>query len=114
MAIDDLAAWRADAARLVAGGRPDSVIALWKWERSTRRAFVGLDDAARKTAEVARLLEEGAGPVLVVARSGDTLQSLAARHLGDWRAWPRLLEANPGLAPGAVPSGTVLQVPRRR
>jgi LysM repeat protein len=43
---------------------------------------------------------------------GDTLWKIAARHLGDGKAWPKLAEANPELKdPNRIHAGRVLRLP---
>lgn len=87
---------------------------LLRWERETRHALQVLGAALRRTWEGLETLELGARRTVHVARSGDTLQRLAARYLGDWQEWPRLLDANPGLAPGVLAPGTLVTIPERR
>lgn len=89
-------------------------ITLWRWRRSTRSAVVELVGQAKVVQEIADGLLTGERERVVVTRSGDTLQRIAARELGDWREWPRLLAANPSVSAGALPSGTSLVIPQRR
>lgn len=91
---------------------PEDVIRAWQLERRSRRALVHAAASIRAADDVAEALERGARLRQYVTRSGDTWQSVAARLLGDWREWPRLVEANDG-DPAALPAGTVLVVPRR-
>ena len=91
-----------------------SVIALWEWRRLTRRSVVLLLGQTRTIADFASDLVAGQRRKVVVTRQGDTLQRIAARELGDWREWPRLLEANPGLSPGQLLSGVSLVIPELR
>lgn len=110
-ARDDLDA--TDITSLVRYQDGEDLIRLWRWERELRRSLVRLDGHMRVLeAVVVNALEARADKVYVV-RSGDTLQSIAARELGDWREWTRLAEVN-GLAPGALTSGTHLRIPPRR
>lgn len=92
---------------------PEDVIRAWQLERRSRRAFVQMAASIRAADEVAEQLERGARLRQYVTRSGDTWQSVAARLLGDWREWPRLVQANNG-DPASLPVGTVLVVPERR
>lgn len=89
-------------------------IGLWRWRRGVRAALVGLWLRVRAAGDVARELAGGQRRRVIVSREGDTLQTIAARELGDWRDWPRLLAANPTLTPGALASGTTLVVPEKR
>lgn len=90
------------------------VIALWKWERALRRDLVRFQGGLRTMIELTETLERGDESQVYVSRSGQTLQGIAQETLGDWREWPRLLTANPGLEPGELPSGTVLTIPKTR
>lgn len=44
-------------------------------------------------------------------RSGDTLQSIAARLMGDWRQWPRIAETNDLDPASSLTVGTELTIP---
>ena len=44
-------------------------------------------------------------------RSGDTLGSIAARHLGASKRWPEIARANPGLNPDRLRVGAVINLP---
>ena len=44
-------------------------------------------------------------------QSGDTLGSIAARHLGTSKRWPDLARANPGIDPNRLRVGTVINLP---
>jgi nucleoid-associated protein YgaU len=90
------------------------VILLWRWERGLRHDLVRVAAKLRGMIEVTAILERGAEHQVYVVRSGDTLQKIAQATLGDWREWPRLLTANPGLEPGEVASGTLLTIPKPR
>jgi len=92
----------------------EDTLHLLRWERESRHALQALGAAIRRAREALETLETGATRTVHLARSGDTLQRIAARYLGDWREWPRLLDANPDLAPGAVVGGTVVVIPERR
>ena len=89
-------------------------IELWRWRRSSRREMLRFLGLARNAQVIAAELAGGQRDQVVIAREGDTWQSIAARHLGDWREWPRLLEANPTLEPGVLPAGTSMIVPELR
>lgn len=88
-------------------------IQLWRWERALRHSLISLASRVRAAEAVTSRLLAGSAREVYVTRSGDTLQRIAARFLGDWQEWPRIAEAN-SLAPGAIPSGTRLIIPPRR
>lgn len=90
------------------------LIGLWKWERALRRDLVRFQGGLRAMIEMTETLERGDESQVYVSRAGQTLQGIAQETLGDWREWPRLLTANPGLGPGELPSGTVLTIPKTR
>ncbi|MEQ1494498.1 MAG: LysM domain-containing protein [Novosphingobium sp.] len=90
------------------------LIQLWLWRRNTRKSMMAALGRCRELSDIAYELVQGKRQKVIVTRQGDTLQRIAARELGDWREWPRILDANPGLAPGDVPSGTSLVIPERR
>lgn len=91
---------------------PEDVIRAWQLERRTRRALVQVGEQLRQVDAVAETLERGAEADRYVTKSGDTWQGVAARLLGDWREWPRLVAANGG-DPATLPPGTILTVPER-
>lgn len=90
----------------------ERIIALWAWERGLRNALLPVEAGLRDTAAAARELERGRALKTYVVRAGDTLQGIAARFLGDWREWTRLLEAN-GLGGTAIIPGMVLTIPEK-
>lgn len=107
---DDLDA--TDVSDFGLGSRADVKLRLWRWERDVRGAFrrlAGEMVAAQGTAED---LERGIARRLHVVQTGETLQSLAALYLGDFRAWRRIADAN-SLTPGPLTRGTVLVIPER-
>lgn len=90
------------------------VIQIWSWRRTLRFDLLQL---TRKTAQ----LIEGTtafvqGPIVrvVYTTEVDTLQSIAARELGDWKKWPLLVERNPGLSPVDLAPGTAIIIPPPR
>lgn len=104
-----------DSATLVAtvqnAGR---LLQVWSWERETRRAVLDFTAGVLETSSVAASLNAGSDRSTVTTREGETLQSIAQRELGDYAAWPRILDANPGLLPGQLQSGTTLILPEKR
>lgn len=89
-------------------------IETWRWRRGTRRALMQMLGKARAVQDAAQQVIEGMKIRVVVTKQGETLQRIASRELGDWREWPRLLAANPGVSAGEVPSGTTLVIPEKR
>jgi nucleoid-associated protein YgaU len=94
--------------------RADDTLTFWTWERGVRHRLSGVGYQLRRLQEALESLEKGAARTMYVVRSGDTLQSIAARMLGSWKEWTRLLDANPSLSPGVLASGTLLTVPDKR
>lgn len=90
------------------------IIAVWRWQRRVRGALVDVASALHEVARIAADLKGQRQDRIAIVRDGETWQSIAARELGDWNEWPRLLAANPDLAPGALTAGTVLAIPDRR
>lgn len=89
-------------------------LTLLSWERGLRHALQLASYQLRRLREACQTLEQGSQRTLYIARSGDTLQGVAARKLGSWQEWPRLLEANPTLEPGPLPRGTTIIIPEKR
>lgn len=87
-------------------------LALWTWERGVRWSLTSLDASIRTTLPIADELLRGRSELQHVVRAGETLQSIAARYLGDWREWPRLAAHN-SVDPAGVATGTVLLIPSR-
>lgn len=92
----------------------ENTLAIWIWERDTRHDLVALDGHLRRCGEVVDLLVSGRTRKQHIVRSGETLQQIAALELGNWQEWPRLLEANPAVPPGALAGGLVLVIPEKR
>ena len=102
------------ATLLLTANDAERLLAVWTWERETRSAVQGFVFGVIESADIAKELNEGSDRATVTTRAGDTLQSIAARELGNFAEWPRILDANPGLLPGTLAAGTVLILPEKR
>lgn len=91
-----------------------ALLQLWTWERGVRAGLRRLARQLRAAEDLAEQLDTGPAARTVVVKSGETWQALAARELGDWKAWPLLLAANPELAVDGLTPGATLTVPERR
>lgn len=101
---------------LVYEGSPDPVrrLELWHAEKELRARMSKFSQALAESIRVATALIDKTTDLVVIARDTDTYQSIAARELGDWRAWVDLHQANrTQAAPGEVLTGKPLVVPRR-
>lgn len=79
----------------------DAVLAAWRWQHDTFRALLELDANIRAAQTAVSALVVVSSKRQVLVRSGDTLQRIAARELGDFRRWEELLSLNT-LTPGDV------------
>jgi len=96
------------------GEHPADLLEAESQARELRRGSLALESRLLESRAVTAEMLAGAALRVVYAQDGDTLQSIAGKELGDWRAWPKLLEANPGLAAGALTPGTQIQIPKPR
>lgn len=83
----------ADVATLT---RPTDILDALRWRQEMGAQLIRLIGrllAVADSAQIARgsLLTQRRG---YSVRTGDTLQSIAHRHYGDWQRWPLLAEAN--------------------
>lgn len=85
------------------------------WERETRFGLVLGAVAARRAlnASSARLRKADNGLARYVIVTGDTLQSIAAAKLGDWKLWVRIAELNNTDPSSPLAPGTVINLPPR-
>jgi len=90
------------------------ILQVWIWERETRRGIQDFAGAVVESRGLALQLNTGSDRSTYTVRDGETLQTIAQAELGDFSAWPRILEANPGLLPGALVAGSTLVLPERR
>jgi len=82
------------------------------WERQTRHDLLALERHAGDLAAAIGALQPGGYQQRTTqVRAGDTLQVIAKREMGDWRAWPQLVAAN-DIDPGEpLTVGSTLIVP---
>lgn len=108
----DLAA--VDETTLISVQSAENLILIWVWRREFRRSVLALSYDLARLQE--RLVEftRGFQDRIVYVTEGETLQSIAQRELGDFRAWPQLVEQNPGLSPCDLAPGTAIVIPTRR
>jgi len=109
---DGLAAIDESAVTAVFDG--ERALAVWRWRRSLRMDLITLLSHVQDLARVLNVYEKGAGESVVVAKEGDTLQSIAASELGSWEDWGALASRNPGLSPDTLAPGTAIIIPARR
>jgi nucleoid-associated protein YgaU len=102
-----------DVTSLQVHERGDRAIALWTAERDLRRALILVTTELRAVDELAADIALGLRETLYIVRAGETIQAIAAKKLGDWREYPRILEAN-GLTPADIRAGLALLIPERR
>lgn len=93
---------------------PDAAarLALWQWERGLRSALTGVRRRVLDTDAVVALAQVRRVARRHVVVSGDTLQAIAARYLGDHTRWTEIAATN-GLSPGQPTPGVVLDIPDR-
>ncbi len=112
----------------------DSVAEEFRWEAATIAITVGGPEGATlptPEAEIAAAVNtfmhermaRNRAPIIAInrvtvvpgrmytVRDGDTLAKIAAAYYGQDDAWPRILDANPGLDPADLKPGTVLTIP---
>lgn len=89
-----------------------NTLALWTWERALRASLVRSSGLLTKLEATLASLSDGDGRLVHVVRDGETLQMIAARYLGGWMEWWRLIEAN-GLADPILVAGQVLVIPEK-
>ena len=99
---------------VVIGEHPADLLNAELQARELRHSGLVLEAQVLRAREATLELLAGAARRTVFVQAGETLQGIAARELGDWRAWPKLLEANPGLQGGALTPGVQLQIPKTR
>ena len=90
------------------------ILAVWTWERDTRKATQDYLVEVLAADVTAKGLTGRSDRSTYTTREGETLQAIAQSQLGDWEAWPLILDANPSILPGLLPPGTTLVIPERR
>ena len=66
----------------------------------------------RTSTSLQKAMDMKRGQVHIV-QTGETLSSIASKHLGSSRHWRQIAEANPSLSPHRIPVGTKLYVPTK-
>lgn len=89
-----------------------NTLSLWTWERFLRYALVQASGVLTRLEKALASLADGDGRLVHVVRSGETLQTIAARYLGGWGEWWRLVAAN-NLSTAVVEVGTKLVIPEK-
>lgn len=85
---------------------------LWTSERGLRLGLVKASANLASLEKGLKALVEGDGAQVYVVRTGDTLQTIAARYLGGWQEWWRLVAAN-ALSSATVAPGQRLIIPEK-
>lgn len=88
-------------------------VELWAWRRRTRFELVLFVGEIQALADLTAEFIQGFDERVVVVIEGDTLQGIAARELGDWQEWPRIVDRNPGLTAISLIPGLTLTIPSR-
>lgn len=107
--LDDLAALDPTALLNIESAR--NLLAIWTLETTFRSQLMALLFQTSRLESLLTQLVQGVEERLVVVRENETLQSIAARELGDWREWTRIIARNPGLSPVTITSGTTIVIP---
>lgn len=102
-----------DVSALVKGADAGAKLQAWLWERGLRRQAIAVERRAAQAQALAERLLEGWDEVTHVVRSGETLQAIAQKRLGDWKEWRRLATYN-AVQPADLTAGTVLRIPPKR
>lgn len=103
-----------DVADYQIGSDAGDRLCLWGWQVDTVSKLRQLTDAALQSQAAVAQFRGGSQTTTHEVRAGETLQSIAAARLGDWREWHRLVDAN-DLDPAEVLApGTVLVIPEKR
>lgn len=115
--LEDIADIRADldpknVTDYVIAERGDAYLRVWLWERQTRYALAKVARQMIDARDAAQELKTGKTKMLYITKHGDTLQSIAAKFLGNWQEWPKIAQANK-IEPGIIASGTTLIIPEK-
>ena len=80
------------------------------WERNARASLDATQAALVDIESLARTLAQSDPGKTHVVTTGDTLQSIAQLHFGDFSRW-RIISEHNGLVPGPLTVGTILRIP---
>lgn len=90
-------------------------VSIWRWRRLVSFQLAQQLAQVRGVLEGVTELLDGLLIRVVTVKEGDTLQRIARRELGSWRAWPDILAANPAITdPFNLPVGLQLVIPGGR
>lgn len=99
----------------VAAASDDAVtlLGLIRWREGVCGQLIRMVGQLQEAAEAAAVVR---GSLLTqargyIVRTGDTFQSIAARHYGDWQRWPLIATANQMNPAAELPVGLYLTIP---
>lgn len=110
--LTDLAA--VDETTLIAVDSAPNLIRIWLWRREFRNSVLTFSYDLRRLTEDTEEFVRGYQDRVVFVTEGETLQAIAQRELGDFKAWVDLVARNPGLSPIELEPGTPIVIPTRR
>ncbi len=91
--------------------RPSANITVKVLEISDAARFAAAPAPTAAPAPLAVVAKPAGAPSSYVVEPGDTLMQISAAAYGSAKHWRRILEANPGLDPGAMPVGKAIVLP---
>lgn len=91
---------------------PVQILSLELFVRQSRARLVRLAGVLHTLRDQAEMFVGGDQNIAVIATDDDTLQALAQKHLGNWRRYPELLDANPSVPVDDFGEGLEVLVPK--